>query len=69
MVSPIKDTPADKAGIKSGDRIVKIEGQEFTAKEMEAAVKLMKGEAGTDVNVTFSRKGEGDLWEDFEKNY
>lgn len=67
VVSPIKDTPADKAGIKSGDRIVKIEGQEFTAKEMEAAVKLMKGEAGTDVNVTFSRKGEGDLWEDFEK--
>lgn len=56
VVSPIEDTPGEKAGIKTGDKIIKVNGEEFTADKMDAAVKLMKGEPGTDVTVTIMRK-------------
>lgn len=56
VVAPIEDTPGEKAGIKTGDKIIKVNGEEFTADKMDAAVKLMKGEPGTDVTVTIMRK-------------
>ncbi len=56
VVAPIEDTPGEKAGIKTGDKIIKVNGEEFTADKMDAAVKLMKGEPGTDVGVTIMRK-------------
>lgn len=56
VVAPIEDTPGEKAGIKTGDKIIKVNGEEFTADKMDAAVKLMKGEPGTDVDVTIMRK-------------
>lgn len=55
VVSPIEDTPGEKAGIKPGDKIIKVEGKEFTADKMDEAVKLMKGEPGTDVTITIMR--------------
>ncbi|MBU5292841.1 S41 family peptidase [Anaerosalibacter bizertensis] len=56
VVSPIEDTPGEKAGLKTGDKIIKIDGKEFTADKMDAAVKLMKGKPGTDVVLTILRK-------------
>ncbi len=56
VVSPIEDTPGERAGIKTGDKIVKVNGKEFTANEMDDAIKIMKGEPGTDVNITIMRK-------------
>ncbi len=56
VVSPIEDTPGEKAGIKTGDKIVKVDGKEFTADKMEDAIKIMKGEPGTDVVLTLMRK-------------
>jgi len=61
VVSPIEDTPAAKAGIKSGDQIFKIE-DEFT-KDMTLidAVKKMRGLKGTKINLTVRREGANDL--------
>jgi len=56
VVSPIEDTPGEKAGIKTGDKIIKVEGKEFTADKMDEAIKIMKGEPGTDVLLTLMRK-------------
>ena len=55
VVSPIEDTPAEKAGLKTGDKIIRINGTEFTAEEIDAAVKIMKGEPGTSVTLTIQR--------------
>lgn len=56
IVSPIEDTPAEKAGLKTGDKIVKINGTEYTADEMDQAVGIMKGEPGTSVTLTIQRE-------------
>jgi carboxyl-terminal processing protease len=57
VVSPIEDTPAYRAGIRSGDQIVKI-GDEF-AKDMPLveAVKKMRGPKGTSITLTIRREG------------
>ncbi len=55
IVSPIEDTPAEKAGLKTGDKIIKINGTEYTADEIDAAVNIMKGEPGTSVTLTVQR--------------
>jgi carboxyl-terminal processing protease len=56
VVSPIEGTPGEKAGIKTGDKIIKVNGEEFNADTMDQAVKVMKGDPGTKVNITIVRK-------------
>ena len=56
VVSPIEDTPGEKAGIKTGDKIIKVNGEEFTADKMDAAVKIMKGKPGEEVVLTILRE-------------
>ncbi|WP_425447101.1 S41 family peptidase [Dethiothermospora halolimnae] len=58
VVAPIEDSPGEAAGIKTGDKIVKVDGKEFTAEQMDDAVSVMKGEPGTEVTVTILRKQE-----------
>ena len=58
VISPIDGTPADKAGIKAGDYIVKINGVQVQGKTLMEAVKLMRGPVGSKINVTIRRKGE-----------
>ena len=58
VISPIDGTPADKAGIKSGDYIVKIDGIQVQGKTLMEAVKLMRGPVGSKINLTIRRKGE-----------
>ncbi|MDW7669679.1 MAG: PDZ domain-containing protein, partial [Bacillota bacterium] len=41
VISPIEDTPAEKAGLKTGDKIIKVNGVEYTGEEMTEAVKVM----------------------------
>ena len=55
VVSPIEDTPAEKAGLKTGDKIIKINGTEYTADQMDDAIKIMKGMPNTSVNLTILR--------------
>ena len=57
VISPIDDTPAHKAGIKAGDYIVKINGEQVQGKTLMEAVNLMRGPPGTDIEITIRRKG------------
>jgi carboxyl-terminal processing protease len=56
VISPIDDTPAANAGIKSGDYIVKIGNEQVQGKSLMEAVKLMRGPIGTSVALTVRRK-------------
>lgn len=55
VISPIEDTPAYKAGVEAGDRIIKVDGK--PAKDLREAVKMMRGPKGTKVIVTILRIG------------
>jgi len=55
VVAPIDDTPAHRAGILSGDRIVKIDGQAVDKMDVGAASRLIKGTPGTKVVLTIDR--------------
>lgn len=57
IVSPIEDTPAFRAGLKAGDKIVKIEGESTENMTLFDAVKKMRGPAGTKVNISIMREG------------
>ena len=56
VISPIDDTPAAKAGIKSGDYIVQIGKEQVQGKSLMEAVKLMRGPVGTSIDLTIRRK-------------
>jgi carboxyl-terminal processing protease len=56
VISPIDDTPAANAGIKSGDYIVKIGNEQVQGKSLLEAVKLMRGPVGTKIKLTIRRK-------------
>ncbi|MFL8887604.1 S41 family peptidase [Helcococcus kunzii] len=58
VISPLKDTPADKAGIRSGDIIMQINNQTYTGSQLEDAVKVMRGNPGEEVKLTILR-GKG----------
>ena len=57
VITPIDDTPASKAGIKAGDYIVKINGEQVQGKTLMEAVNLMRGPEGTSIELTVRRKG------------
>jgi len=57
VIAPIDDTPAAKAGIKAGDYIVKINGEQVQGKTLMEAVNLMRGPEGTSIEITVRRKG------------
>jgi carboxyl-terminal processing protease len=58
VISPIKDTPADKAGVKTGDVIVEIDKKSTKNMTINQAVKLIRGPKGTSVVLAVERKGE-----------
>ena len=56
VIAPIEDTPAERAGVKSGDFIVKIDGESTHGMSVNDAVKRMRGKPGTSITLTLSRK-------------
>ncbi len=58
VISPIDDTPAYRAGIKSGDFIIKVDDTSLRGLSLTEAVKRMRGEAGTEAVLTIMRRGE-----------
>ncbi len=58
VVSPIEGTPAYVAGVLAGDRILKVDGESTQDMELWEAVKLMRGQQGTEVVITVMREGE-----------
>jgi carboxyl-terminal processing protease len=65
VVTPLKNTPAEKAGMKSGDIIVKIDDKDTTGMSVQEAVSMIRGKIGTSVKLTILREGEKDY---IEKN-
>ena len=58
VIAPIDDTPADKAGLKSGDIILKIDEKSTIGMTIDEAVSLMRGKVGEPIDVTIVRKNE-----------
>ncbi|MDH4284867.1 MAG: S41 family peptidase, partial [Gallionellaceae bacterium] len=61
VISPIEDTPAFSAGIKSGDLIIKLDDTLVKGLTLGEAVKRMRGKPGTKIILTVTRKGEPKL--------
>ena len=55
VITPIDDTPADKAGIKSGDYIIKLDDKQVKGLTLDEAVNTMRGKSGTSITLTIRR--------------
>jgi len=55
VIAPLEGTPAERAGIRAGDKILKIDDKETVDLSLEEAVKLIRGPKGTEVKLTISR--------------
>ena len=58
VIAPMEGTPADKAGVKAGDIILKIDKQSTLNMTIDEAVNLMRGKPGTGIELTMVREGE-----------
>ena len=58
VISPIDDTPAQKAGLQSGDLVIRLDETPVKGLSLNDAVARMRGEPGTDITLTIIREGE-----------
>lgn len=58
IISPIEGSPASKAGIKSGDIVLKVDGESVDSKKIDEVIKNIKGKENTKVNLTVQRSEE-----------
>jgi len=63
VVAPLKNTPAERAGLRAGDKILEIDNIFTENMSVDRAVKLIRGKKGTEVTLTISRKG----WDDSQE--
>ena len=63
IVAPFDGSPADEAGIKAGDIIIEVDDVDVTAWPLGDIVEKIRGEAGTEVNITVVRPDEGETFE------
>src|SRR5207244_2721123 len=63
VVAPMEDTPGFKAGILSGDRIIKIDGKSTEKMSLQDAVKNLRGDPGTEVRITVFRPASSQMKE------
>ncbi|NLK21287.1 MAG: S41 family peptidase [Epulopiscium sp.] len=63
VVSPFEGSPGAKVGLLPGDKIIKVNDFEVTGEDLNEAVSMMKGPAGTKVKVTIYRKNELETFE------
>lgn len=61
IVAPIEGSPAEKAGLKSGDVILKIDGNDIVEPNVEKTISMIKGEQGKPVTLTVARANSQDL--------
>lgn len=66
VISPIAGTPGERAGIRAGDLILTIDEESYWASEIDKAVKAMRGQPGTDVDLTIRRTNEAGEFEDID---
>lgn len=58
VIAPIDDTPAERAGVKSGDLVIRLDDKPVKGMELNDAVKIMRGKPGTKITLTIVREGE-----------
>lgn len=63
VIAPLDDSPAQKAGIMAGDRVLKIDGAPTNAFSLEEAVDRIRGPKGTEVTLSIFRSGEEEIRE------
>ena len=63
VVSPMDDTPAERAGVQAGDYITRIDGEQINGLTLSEAVEKMRGKVGTDIDITIVREGESEVIE------
>ena len=56
IISPIEDTPAYRAGIKAGDKMIEIDGKSTEGMELDEAVNILRGDKGTEVSIGIKRE-------------
>lgn len=61
VASPIEGGPAEKAGVKTGDVILKINGEAVSGEELDKAVSMMKGTTKENIKLTLYREGKGEF--------
>lgn len=63
VISPLVESPAEKAGIASGDRIIEVDGETVVGKTIDQVAADMKGPEGTEVKLTIIKKSSGETVE------
>lgn len=58
VISPIDDTPAQRAGVQAGDLIIKLDDKPVKGMSLDESVKMMRGKVGTDLKLTILRETE-----------
>jgi carboxyl-terminal processing protease len=63
IVSPIKDSPAEKSGLRPNDQVLEVDGESLDGYNLNEAVALIRGEKGTEVVLTILRAGAPEPFE------
>lgn len=63
VVSPIEDTPGERAGLITGDKIISVNGETISGDKLDYAVSLMKGEPGSEIKLSILREGRKETFD------